>query len=99
MRYSWLQKEKLHSSNIKSCSDLRFYKIAKVKREVNENVMLKKLQFLYKSNRKFFESICLKRRLYLPQKKNCNKLAHDLLLQRYENEDLDVFGRCMSVKT
>ena len=35
-------------------SDLRFYKIVKVQREVNENVMIRKLQFLYKSNKNFF---------------------------------------------
>ena len=35
-------------------SDLRFYKIVKVQREVNENVMIRKLQFLYKSNKYFF---------------------------------------------
>ena len=33
------------------------------------------------------------------KKKKSNKLTHDLLLERYENEDLDVFGRRMSVKT
>ena len=35
-------------------SDLRFYKVAKVQREVNENMMIRKLQFLYKSNKIFF---------------------------------------------
>ena len=35
-------------------SDLRFYKIVKVQREVNENVMIRKLQFLYKTNKNFF---------------------------------------------
>ena len=30
------------------------------------------------------------------RKKNfCNKLTLDLLLERYENEDIDVFGKCM----
>ena len=35
-------------------SDLRFYKIVKVQREVNEDVMIRKLQFLYKSTKNFF---------------------------------------------
>ena len=33
------------------------------------------------------------------RKKNSNKLTHDLMLESYENKDLDVFGRCMWVKT
>ena len=33
--------------------------------------------------------------LPLAKENSCNKLTFDLLLERYENEDLDVFGRCM----
>ena len=35
-------------------SDLRFYKIVKVQTEVNKNVMIRKLKFLYESNKKYF---------------------------------------------
>ena len=37
----------------KDC-DLRFYKIVKVETEVNKNVMIRKLKFLYESNKKYF---------------------------------------------
>ena len=46
---------------------MRFYKIVKVKRHVNKNVMIRKLKFLYKSNKRFYAR-CLKRRLCLLQK-------------------------------
>ena len=36
---------------------------------------------------------------FTSHKKNSNKLTYDLMLQRYENKDLDVFGGCMWVKT
>ena len=36
---------------------------------------------------------------FTSRKKNSNKLTHDLMLESYENKDLDVFGRCMWVKT
>ena len=35
-------------------NDLRFYKIVKVQTEVNKNVMIRKLKFLYESNKKYF---------------------------------------------
>ena len=35
-------------------SELRFYKIVKVQREVNKYVMIRKLKFLYESNKKYF---------------------------------------------
>ena len=35
-------------------SALRFYKIVKVQREVNKYVMMRKLKFLYESNKKYF---------------------------------------------
>ena len=34
-------------------SNLRFYKIVKVQREVNENVMIRKLKFVYESTKKY----------------------------------------------
>ena len=34
--------------------NLRFYKIVKVQREVNENVMIRKLKFVYESTKKYF---------------------------------------------
>ena len=36
---------------------------------------------------------------FTSRKKNSNKLTHDLMLESYENKDLDVFGRCTWVKT
>ena len=36
---------------------------------------------------------------FISHKKNSNKLTHDLMLERYENKDLDVFGGCMWAKT
>ena len=66
----------------------------KVQREVNENVMIRKLKFLYESKKKYFNQDVQSTDLPPPQKKNsCNKLTLDLLLERYENQDLDVFGR------
>ena len=35
-------------------SDLRFYKIVKVETEVNKNMMIRKLKYLYESNKKYF---------------------------------------------
>ena len=74
-------------------SDLKYYKIVKVQREVEENVMIRKLKFLYESNKKYFNQDVQSTDFTSPLKNSCNKLTLDLLLERYENKDLDVFGR------
>ena len=71
-------------------SNLNFYKIVKVKRKLNQNVMIKKLQFLIPTKNliKMFKAPTLP-----PAKKqSCYNQKFDLSLERYENKDLDVLG-------
>ena len=55
--------------------------------------MIRKLKFLYESNKKYFNQDVQSTDFTSPPKNPCNKLTFDLLLERNENEDLDVFGR------
>ena len=64
----------------------------KVQREAKENVMIRKLQVLYESNKKYFNQYVQNADFTSRKKNSCNKLTLDLLLERYGNEDLDVLG-------
>ena len=71
-------------------SNLNFHKIVKVKRNLNENVMIRKLQFLIPTKNliKMFKAPTLP-----PSKrKSCDNPTFDFSLERYENKDLDVLG-------
>ena len=71
-------------------SNLNFYKIVKVKRKLNQNVMIKKLQFLIPTKNliKMFKAPTLP-----PSKrKSCDNLTFDLSLEMYGNKDLDILG-------
>ena len=73
-------------------SDLNFYKIVKVKRKLNVNVMIRILQcfILTKKLTKMFKAPTLP-----PAKKvlqSCDNQTFDLLPEMYENKDLDVLG-------
>ena len=62
-------------------SDLNLYKILKVKRKVNENVMIKNYNFLYQIKK---NSIKMLKAPTLPpaKKKSCNKPTFDLSLEK-----------------
>ena len=71
-------------------SNLNFHKIVKVKRNLNENVMIRKLQFLIPTKNliKMFKAPTLP-----PSKrKSCDNPTFDFSLERYEKKDLDVLG-------
>ena len=65
-------------------SDLNFYKIVKVKRKVNENVMIRILQFFIPTKNliKIFKAPTLPP----AKRKPCDNPTFDLSLERYENE-------------
>ena len=65
-------------------SNLNFYKIVKVKRKLNENVMIGKLQFFIPTKK--FKAPTLPP----AKRKSCDNPTFDLSLERYENKDLDV---------
>ena len=69
-------------------SDLNFYKIVKIKRKVNENVMIRILQFFIPTKNliKMFKAPTLPP----AKRKSCDNPTFDLSLERYENKDLDV---------
>ena len=71
-------------------SNLNFYKIVKVKRNLNENVMIRKLQFLIPTKNliKMFKAPTLPR----SKRKSCDNPTFDLSLERYGNKDLDILG-------
>ena len=71
-------------------SDLNFYKIVKVKRKVNENVMIRILQFFIPTKNliKMFKAPTLPP----AKRKSCDNPTFDLSLERHENKDLDVLG-------
>ena len=71
-------------------SDLNFYKIVKVKRKVNENVMIRILQFFIPTKNliKMFKAPTLPP----TKRKLCDNPTFDLSLERYENKDRDVLG-------
>ena len=71
-------------------SDLNFYKIVKVKRKLNENVMIRILQFFIPTKNliKMFKAPTLPP----AKKRSCDNRTFDLSLERYENKDLDVLG-------
>ena len=71
-------------------NDLNFYKIVKVKRKVNENGMIRILQFFIPTKNliKMFKAPTLPP----AKKKSCYNQKFDLSLERYENKDLDVLG-------
>ena len=71
-------------------NNLNFYKIVKVKRKLNQNMMIKKLQFLTptKNIMKVFKAPTL-----TPSKrKSFDNPTFDLSLERYGNKDLDILG-------
>ena len=65
-------------------SNLNFYKIAKVKRKLNQNVMIRKLQFLIPTKNliKMFKAATLPP----SKKKSCDNPS----LERYGNKDFDI---------
>ena len=69
-------------------SNLNFYKIVKVKRKLNENVRIRKLQFFMRTKNliKMFKAPTLPP----AKRKSCDNPTFDLSLERYENKDLDV---------
>ena len=69
-------------------SNLNFYKIVKVKRKLNENVRIRKLQFFMPTKNliKMFKAPTLPP----AKRKSCDNPTFDLSLERYENKDLDV---------
>ena len=71
-------------------SDLNFYKIVKIKRKVNENVMIRILQFFIPTKNliKMFKAPTLPP----AKRKSCDNPTFDLSLERHENKDLDVLG-------
>ena len=71
-------------------SNLNFYEIVKVKRKLNANVMIRKLQFFIPTKNliKMFKALTLSP----AKRKSCDNPAFDLSLKRYENKDLDVLG-------
>ena len=71
-------------------SDLNFYKIVKAKRKLNENVMIRKLQFFVPT--KNLIKMLKAPTLPLAKRKSCDNPTFDLSFERYENKDLDVLG-------
>ena len=71
-------------------SDLNFYKIVKVKRKVNENVMIRIIHFFIPTKNliKMFKAPTLPP----AKKKSCDNPTFDLSLERYENKNLNVLG-------
>ena len=71
-------------------SNLTFYKILKVKRNLNENMMIRKLRFFIPTKNliKMFKAP----NLPPAKRKSCDNPTFDLSLERYENKDLDVLG-------
>ena len=71
-------------------SNFNFYKIVKVKRKLNENVMIRKLQFFIPAK----DLINIFKAPTLPpaKRKSCDNPTFDLSLERYESKDLDVLG-------
>ena len=71
-------------------SNLNCYKIVKVKRRLNENVMNRKLQFFIPTKNliKMFKAPTLPP----TKRKSCDNPTFELSLERYENKDVDVLG-------
>ena len=69
-------------------SDLNFYKILKVKRKVNKNVMIKNYNFLCQIKKNLIKM--LKAPTLPPAKKS--PVINPHLIYRLKNEDLDVLG-------
>ena len=71
-------------------SNLNFHKIVKVKRNLNENVMIRKLQFFIPTKNliKMFKAPTLPP----TKRKSCDNPTFELSLERYENKDVDVLG-------
>ena len=69
-------------------SNLNCYKIVEVQRKLNQNVMIRKLQFFIPTKNliKMFKAPTLPP----AKRKSCDNPTFELSLERYENKDLDV---------